>query len=550
MAELASTEEGAPAMKYHRHPLFVHLPLREAIPRGLAVPAQVDCANNEPKPLRPARSLDNFRRDYCSASPEVHSQGNKSSLNATPEKFPPSRGQAPRKSLSLENLRTSNSSASGNFECPEVHKDVRKHIQEKAQETAQELRDRLGLHGDVPIPAPLRIRKQLPVPVLEPIHEGKYNDIENDDHAEAPALFQTTSPTLTSTEPRASEPQTEPQPTKLSEFEKWAEKLFEPSLQDFSLDSATSPVRQTSHTTSSTDNATQQQPRENLRNTRSLGNLDTELLHLPLHLQPENRYSPRPPLAPERHISFATAAIKYDPMTGEVTQTPVKGAGERKISHMESKGQGTSHHGPSSFICSFTFEQKELETDILALLDKMSGFPPPPCPPPSYPPPPPPKQSRQSARRTSGSAARYPGLVVQDFSLPSSALSYALVNPYDDETNAATTAAAATAEEQPLPPSRSDALLRANAELARMAAEAETSDEGSVSAPAASSAAAGAGVATGVAAGPAGPVAAAATAAGALGGRLPKASFLERCGKALTKKRRIWKDKKGEKKGE
>jgi hypothetical protein len=102
--------------------------------------------------------------------------------------------------------------------------------------------------------------------------------------------------------------------------------------------------------------------------------------------------------------------------------------------------------------------------------------------------------------------------VIRDYSLPSSALSYALVNPYEDDDLL---------------------LLRAKAELARKAAEAGTSDEGSISAPAAGPAAAGEGVTAG-------------DVAGAPGGRLPKASFVERCGKALTKKRHFWKKEKKE----
>ncbi|KAI0454626.1 hypothetical protein F5B21DRAFT_229081 [Xylaria acuta] len=160
-------------------------------------------------------------------------------------------------------------------------------------------------------------------------------------------------------------------------------------------------------------------------------------------------------------------------------------------------------------------------------------------------------------------------MVVRGFSLrcPSGSSSALLVNPYDVETAdafaytdadddtggwlalhkrrhqrafapylaAASASAAAAANRRPTP---DDPLSRAQAEILRMALEfeAETSDENSVLAPtepAAPPAAVGA-EATGGVSGP--PII-------TRGEWLPRASFLERCGKALARKRSFWKKK-------
>ncbi|TRX90381.1 hypothetical protein FHL15_008746 [Xylaria flabelliformis] len=161
------------------------------------------------------------------------------------------------------------------------------------------------------------------------------------------------------------------------------------------------------------------------------------------------------------------------------------------------------------------------------------------------------------------------GMVVRDFSLPLSGPSGVLVNPYDveaantyastgdvDDTGgwlvlhkqrhqrafapylAAAVAAAAKRHSTP-----DDPLSQAQAKIMRMALEfeAEGSDGNSVLAPTASTALstctpAGTSVTGGVAD----------PSATCISQRLPKASFLERCGKVLVKKRSFWKKKEEE----
>lgn len=127
----------------------------------------------------------------------------------------------------------------------------------------------------------------------------------------------------------------------------------------------------------------------------------TDLTDLPFHLRPENKYSPTIPIDATRHISFATTARKHNLETGEVVEIPVKLTTRHEMSYKAGRNQGTPEHSPTSSICSFNSENKQLETDILALLDNMAGASkrfslPPPCPPPNYPPPPPPTQRRFS----------------------------------------------------------------------------------------------------------------------------------------------------------
>ncbi|KAI1757700.1 hypothetical protein F4782DRAFT_546777 [Xylaria castorea] len=159
-------------------------------------------------------------------------------------------------------------------------------------------------------------------------------------------------------------------------------------------------------------------------------------------------------------------------------------------------------------------------------------------------------------------------MVIQDFSLPCSSGSLnTLVNPYDVEaadTYACASAggggdddddtggwlalhkrrhqrafapylAADVAVAAKRPPTPDDPLSRAQAEILRMALEfeAEASDGNSVLAPTACTA-----LST-----PAGAGGTVYPSAITLGERLPKASFLERCRKALVRKRSFWKKK-------
>ncbi|KAI0973540.1 hypothetical protein F4678DRAFT_486734 [Xylaria arbuscula] len=195
------------------------------------------------------------------------------------------------------------------------------------------------------------------------------------------------------------------------------------------------------------------------------------------------------------------------------------------------------------------------------LLGAAKHFPPPPCLPPSYPPPQPPKHTEQ--------LPRYSGLVIRDFSLPLATVSpNALVNPYgaedatfstggftDVNTNTITDAnaetdadtittnsdahtggwlwshkrahrraisryIAAAVVENPLAPH-----VRGSTESARTITETKASDGAS----------AGVGVD--------GTDRVTQRVDTPVGQCLPKTTFLERCGKALNKKRSFWKKK-------
>ncbi|KAI3339412.1 hypothetical protein F4824DRAFT_498098 [Ustulina deusta] len=250
------------------------------------------------------------------------------------------------------------------------------------------------------------------------------------------------------------------------------------------------------------------------------------------------------------------------------------------------KNQGTSHRNPTSthnYSYSFSSKIKILEADVIVIIEEMLGmakrfppprFPPPPLPPPNHPlpnrplpnhpppnhpppPPPPPRRIQQGEMS---------GLVIRDFSLSLlEASPNALVNPYDFEVTTAKAEGITdiNAHTNKYAESESDGdsdtitnnadadtggwlashkrahqravaqclaaagietppilRLRANVEPARMAADVESCGGSSAEAEAG-------GVARLV--GPSD------------GERLPKKSFLERCGKALKKKRSFWK---------
>jgi len=81
MYKLDTAQEGTPTQKYHQHPLFTHLPLQEAIQKGLAIPAHIDYPSTELRrncsklrELRLAKSLYNVRKAYLDAESEGDNQ--------------------------------------------------------------------------------------------------------------------------------------------------------------------------------------------------------------------------------------------------------------------------------------------------------------------------------------------------------------------------------------------------------------------------------------------------------------------------------------------
>ncbi|KAI1147856.1 hypothetical protein F4825DRAFT_470996 [Nemania diffusa] len=482
MAGISSTENGSQSENYHRHPLYPKPPLKEAVQKGLAVPVDVSCSNGglgkdktQSKGLRLVQSTDECRRDFSMAG----------SLNRRNAFSPTAFKQVHQRRTGLTTLRETwsqsdmtnvNSSNSPVSADTEVEEGVKKNIQETVQETAQELRDRLELQGDVPVPAPLNVRKnRIPRPVLPRIDEHEYNGISS----QTTAAEETVSPAMSSLSrasarrypsrlpryqpqfPVQGKPQVKPQPTQAIPTGKQEDSFLLPPVPSSSL--STLACKSATHAPTSINNraGADQHSLKATSNTPllvSFGNAlpdnqdPTDLTDLPFHLRPENKYSPTIPIDATRHISFATTARKHNLETGEVVEIPVKLTTRHEMSYKAGRNQGTPEHSPTSSICSFNSENKQLETDILALLDNMAGASkrfslPPPCPPPNYPPPPPPTQRRFSqppaALGSPGSATqqqeqqqKYPDVVIKDFSLPASAYANALANPYDDEETA------------------------------------------------------------------------------------------------------------------
>ncbi|KAI1120603.1 hypothetical protein F5Y10DRAFT_283160 [Nemania abortiva] len=590
MAESSGTDHDTLSKKYHHHPLSPNLPLKEAVRRGLAVPEGAHYENDDfgrnnmrLEMLRPTKSTDNFRQDFSRVACEQHDRVNKSPHGITRYS-----GRAPKplkKMLSLGNMKDVPSPKSPSSIDTEVGENVRKEIQERVQETAQQLRDRLGLHGPVPIPAPLNIpKKKIPKPTLARIDEDNYDRIGNQSTAAERAASPGLSPiSYGTTQPYYSrlpryKPQAKPHPTKTVQA-KNQEDVF----------MLTPPRSSSLHALAS---ASSPYPSSTIKTTSStplLGSFDKDLPDLPRHLQPGNQYSPRRlASSANAHISFAATAMKHNHETGEIIETPVKIQRGSRIQQKAAMNQGTSQHSPASSICSFTGANKQLEADILALLDNMAGAAkhlsaPPPCAPPNYPPPSPPL---------------YRHIIVRDFSLPASAYVNTLANPYEDEaadvntgdahTNTVTCAdddtgmanggwmamqqrahqrvmapylAAAAAREQSR--NNANALSRAVEEVLRMADEAEAeaeaeavtaattttaatgvTDEASCehSDPAPTTAPASSGTPSEV-----GTTGAASSSASVPSARSTKSPFLQRCGKALAKKRSFWNKQNGEK---
>ncbi|KAJ8104720.1 hypothetical protein ONZ43_g7715 [Nemania bipapillata] len=265
--------------------------------------------------------------------------------------------------------------------------DKQKIVQGTAQETEQELRDRLGLHGDVPIPAPLNIpTKKIPKPMLVRVATCEH-DVGG---AQATAAEQTTAtPRLPMTsitpgqyssrlqrykgKPRAPgkpqvKPQAKPQPTQAIPAKNQEDIFMTPPMRSSSLHAAapasaclTQPPTSASSYTKNCIQAYQQPSRILRDNSPLLGRLGKELPELPelpdqldqldlpdlpRHLRPENQYSPRRYADARAHISFASTAKKHNYQTGEVLETPVKLPRRHNISdHQHVGDQQPAHYG-------------------------------------------------------------------------------------------------------------------------------------------------------------------------------------------------------------
>ncbi|KAI0534898.1 hypothetical protein GGR58DRAFT_504856 [Xylaria digitata] len=558
MAEPSSTEGDTTPKKYHQHPLFLHLPLEEAIRQGLAVPTELDYKvgklrrdNKRRERLRSARSMANFRQDVPVAAPAPGYGLDDGSLTESPEM--PRRlettgtAKTLNMSLSLEATNGSGNRSSPNSGVNKMIKDTKNKIHQKTQESMGELKDRLDLYENTPIPASKSIRKRNPAPVLRPRGENNSCNIERQGLGTEQTTFPASSLSPTSTKiPSPGQPQSQEHCEPRSQLQCDPQANPKTPQAGKQEDSSTKTPRSTSSLRTPTYSlfpkppATptrihpkpQQSPHGLSINAPLLGSFNKPLPPppslsqlplsppLPLHLRPENQYSPRPSLDAGPRISFATEATLYNEETKSTTQVPLKMPGVNKISYKTSKDQEKS-------------------------LSMAKHFPPPPCPPPNYPPPPPPtpKRPQESAEETpvnpydiEFATAHFDRNSNTYTNNTDTDTATATVNDDVDEDTGGWLAlhkrrhqraiaqylAAATAEK---PPSHHSS---ANVESVRMENETQTFGADSTMTEVS--------VASGVA-GSDHPVASADSE------RPPKASFLGRCGKALTKKRSFWRKK-------
>lgn len=252
--------------------------------------------------------------------------------------------------------------------------------------------DRLGLHGPVPIPAPLVIRKKH-APKRHRRHIDQTASLARSPSPTPAELYSTTMPQY---QPQPQEDQ--PHPTKPIQ----ANNLEKVSMLP--------PLHPSSHNASNSESPLPHTNLSAIPSTRSRARHQSLLSALPRHLQPENRYSPRPFPGARPYIPLAAATTKHElGFAGGIKKQNTSSGAYGGI-HEASQNQGRSHHSPTGSTYSFTGESRTLEAEILALLDNMSRarkrYSAPPCPPPNYPPPQPPTQGsrRQSSGGLPGSA--------------------------------------------------------------------------------------------------------------------------------------------------
>ncbi|KAI0418923.1 hypothetical protein F5X98DRAFT_373385 [Xylaria grammica] len=544
MAEPSKTESDTSPQRYHRHPLFLHLPLEEAIKQGLAVPVSLDGNGDgvgrgtiKLRELRPAKSIHNFRPNF-SVTPPTPEYRTDYPFLAEPPPMPKNmdevKGESPsriarlpkraakvvKKSLSLGRLRDDSNSSIPDSTDTEVTEDVKKKIHDKVQDSVRGLKDRLEQQQkDVPNSPSLNGGQKNAAPVLLSTEENNGHNVhnvhrQNSDTAETefpavPSLPSTSTEVLAAGQPQCQarrEPHSQVQGNLQANAHKTQveEGSTTPGQRVSSLNA---PAKVPFHYYPAPNRIRTRAPApppKGLGDISLLGSFDEPLPPLPRYLRPENQHSPRPSLCPSPCIAFAASAVVYNDETGTATEVPLKMGGRIKLSHKPSKDQG----------------------------------------------------------RAFGVSKQHSRFAVRDFSLPSSTASpHALVDPYEAEfistnvdnnshtnaikTNTRTATAitdtdgdvggwlanhkrihrhaiaqylAADGAAEKAPSYRS----HASVELKRMATK--TSTGGCNDAAAGSDR-------------PAGPE----------GDKpLPKASFMERCGKALKKKRSFWRNKENE----
>ncbi|GAP90888.2 hypothetical protein SAMD00023353_5500730 [Rosellinia necatrix] len=482
--------------------------------------------------------------------------------------------QKVKKAVSFGSMKGSDKSTPPTPPEMQVSEEVKEKIREKVQEAAKQLRDRLDLDEDVPIPAPLNIRKKTTItPMPSGLDENMGNNIESfgstAQEVITPAMWLSSSSV-------AAEPHSGAALRNKPQFHEYGKPQVNSRARPYLTEAGPIHTQQNivlhSAGTSSLSapdfipsinppaptnirTGAQQKSPCAASITHPLDTSRKDLSHLPRHLQSENQRGSRLSQNTSVRLSDATTACEGNYETRGVIETPAVVMEERS-----------------------TFAEESECSDAMSR-PADTAFGPPPFPPPNHPPPLAPTHAQQQRRRRSvrgipGPAAgihrvprvskRYSGIpvhestmCVRDFSLPSSPGSLGDPEPdrdarapeqqrADDKEDGEEDDGPATggwlvlqrrAHQRAIaaclgdPAARSPAVGRSPA--SRVEAEMARRVAAVVRGPARDSrpAIAGAGVASG----------GTSPSSSADVGNGSKPSFLQRCGKAFAKKRSFWK---------
>ncbi|KAI2631137.1 hypothetical protein GGS21DRAFT_544538 [Xylaria nigripes] len=511
MDKSGSPGKGAPTDGYHRHPLFLDLPLAEAIQRGLAIPVKSGENNNDE---HEATEMDNQVQNH----PGLH-------------------GPAPVPASAR------------------IKRRPRPYIENGVPESTQQLRDRLGLHGPAAVPPPLRIRHNVPNGPRMPFNTARNNDvglhhqIYDTMHAPSPQgaspFFDGSSPHVTKLQGgKPHVPHFEPQPPREFEVKRrdyglyvspGASSVYSPIV---SRGVGNSPlVHRTATHPLGVIGASSKASAPPTTPTVSLFPKPITAKTIDLKAMKQQREGPDMASQPgvfRKDLPLHPRRTDSETKTMAVNQTPDKKLAAQKSPNKAGKDQGTSENSPRTSISSLNSEQRVLEADILDLLDQMGGIGgsnPPPRPPPKHAPPPPP-QPRSNEQVNNSPDTDDSGWMASHRRAHRLAAEQRL--------NGISSTIPTTPTRAPGSAATYNALNRAKFQLTRMAneAEAEASEKASMSGPASSIP-----TRSSTTRGIESPLGSASYrgSGGSSYGRPPKPSFLERCGKVLTKKRSFWK---------
>ncbi|KAI0427597.1 hypothetical protein F5Y09DRAFT_344559 [Xylaria sp. FL1042] len=341
-------------------------------------------------------------------------------------KQPSTTREALEEPLPPDNMKDSGDSTSLNAMCPEVTDTKgRAATHDRTQGSMTELEDDIGIYQDTSVSiTPLSTRTSITTSSPPSIAEnGNYHIQNQGEDPEQATSSPTLLPVLTNTKVLiAGQPQNKAHSpencvlqcqvqlnlhsTQVIKIEKRGDNFISlqqtPSIDDAATCYSPPPYPST---TERIDTGSQRTTRMDY-STHLLDPFNTPLPLLPSllpplppYLRPENRCSPRPFPNARPHISFATAATHYNSESGTMIETPLKMSTAHKIYRKASKNQGI-----------FDRNLTKTHESFYSFTNKNEGG------------------------RVFGVSKRHSELVIRDFSLPSSIASpNALVNPYDIE---------------------------------------------------------------------------------------------------------------------